>query len=62
MHLATAVDVPTFAIFGLKDERHIGPYGPQHTVIRNGRDVNNVTVEQIIHTLLDSDYALKSKR
>lgn len=59
MHLATTVDVPVFAIFGPKDERHIGPFGSKHTVIRNGKDVNNVTVEQVVNTLLESDYGLK---
>lgn len=59
MHLATAVDVPVFAIFGPKDERHIGPYGAKHTVIRQGTDVNNVTVEQVIDTLLQSEFGLK---
>lgn len=59
MHLATAVDVPVFAIFGPKDERHIGPYGFKHTVIRNGKEVNNVTVEKVINTLLQSEHGLK---
>lgn len=56
MHLATAVGIPTFAIFGPKDERHIGPYGSIHTVIRNGRDVNAVSVEQVIRVLKESPY------
>ncbi len=59
MHLATAVNVRTFAIFGPKDERHIGPYGPIHTVIRNGKDVSNVTVEQVISVLENSVFGLK---
>ena len=59
MHLATAVDVPVFAIFGPKDERHIGPYGVKHTVMRNGKEVNNVSVEQVVDTLLQSNYGLK---
>jgi heptosyltransferase-2 len=61
MHLATAMDVPVFAIFGPKDERHIGPFGNKHTVIRNGKEVNNVTVEQVINTLLQSEQGLKGK-
>ncbi len=56
MHLATAVGVPTFAIFGPKDERHIGPYGSAHTVIRNGTDVNNVTVDQVISVIESSPH------
>lgn len=60
MHLSTAVGTPVFAIFGPKDERHIGPYGEKHTVIRNGRDVNNVSVEQVIMTLENSPYGLSS--
>ncbi|KAB2881482.1 glycosyltransferase family 9 protein [bacterium] len=59
MHLATAVDIPVFAIFGPKDERHIGPYGNKHTVIREGTDVNNVTVEKVVNTILQSAYGLK---
>ncbi|MBX7150457.1 lipopolysaccharide heptosyltransferase II [bacterium] len=59
MHLATAVKVPTFAIFGPKDDRHIGPYGNNHTVIRNGNDVKNVTLEQVKQILLDSPYGIK---
>ncbi|MBL7996388.1 lipopolysaccharide heptosyltransferase II [bacterium] len=59
MHLATAVGVPVFAIFGPKDERHIGPYGNKHTVIREGTDVNNVSVEKVVNTILQSEYGLK---
>jgi heptosyltransferase-2 len=58
MHLATAVGVPTFAIFGPKDERHIGPYGSAHTVIRNGTDVSNVTVDQVISAIEGSPHGL----
>ncbi len=60
MHLATSVGVPTFAIFGPTNEKHIGPVGPQHTVIRNGTDVNSVTVEQVIRVLTESPVGLKS--
>lgn len=59
MHLSTAVGTPVFAIFGPKDERHIGPYGEKHTVIRNGRDVNQVTLEQVVQTLTASKFGLK---
>lgn len=58
MHLATAVGVPTFAIFGPKDDRHVGPYGPGHTVIRHGRDVMAVSVDQVIETLENSPFGL----
>lgn len=60
MHLATAVDVPVFAIFGPTNERHIGPYGVKHTVIRRGEAVNDVTVEDVIYTLSQSEYGLKN--
>lgn len=60
MHLATAVDVPVFAIFGPTNERHIGPYGAKHTVIRRGEAVNDVRVEDVIDTLLQSEYGLKN--
>jgi len=59
MHLATAVGVPTFAIFGPKDDRHVGPYGPKNTIIRNGSDVNSVTVGQVMEVLVTSNYGLK---
>lgn len=59
MHLASTVDIPVFAIFGPKDERHIGPYGKKHTVIREGTDVNNVTVEKVVKIILESEYGLK---
>lgn len=60
MHLAVAVGIPVFAIFGPKDERHIGPYGNKHTVIRESADVNSVTVEKVVKTVLQSEYGLKS--
>ncbi len=59
MHLATAVDVPTFAIFGPKDERHVGPYGDKHTVIRNGWNVNEVTPSMVIDILEKSERGFK---
>ncbi len=59
MHLATAVGVPVFAIFGPKDERHVGPYGNKNTVIRNGKEVNNVTVEQVIESIEQSEFGLR---
>lgn len=58
MHLATAVGVPTFAIFGPKDDRHVGPYGSGHTVIRNGRDVMAVSLEQVIGSLENNPFGL----
>lgn len=60
MHLSTAVNVPTFAIFGPKDERHIGPFGNNHTVIRKGSEVSNVTVEHVKQVLLESPYGIKA--
>jgi lipopolysaccharide heptosyltransferase I len=35
MHLAAAVGTPTLAIFGPTDPLRVGPYGPQHRVLRN---------------------------
>lgn len=34
MHLAAAVGVPTFGLFGPTDEKHTGPRGPESYVIR----------------------------
>ncbi|NOY64388.1 MAG: glycosyltransferase family 9 protein, partial [Nitrospirae bacterium] len=34
MHIATAMDVKVFAIFGPTDERLTGPYGGKHVVIK----------------------------
>lgn len=54
MHLATAVNVPVFAIFGPTNDRHIGPYGKGHHVIRNGTDIRSVTVEQVFDRIISS--------
>lgn len=35
MHMASAVGTPTLAIFGPTDPVRVGPYGPQHGVLRN---------------------------
>ncbi len=34
MHIAAALGVPVFAVFGPANPRRTGPYGPGHTVIR----------------------------
>lgn len=34
MHMAAALDVPVFAVFGPTSPLRTGPYGPNHTVIR----------------------------
>ena len=34
MHIAAALDIPVFAIFGPTDPLRTGPYGSRHTVIR----------------------------
>ena len=34
MHIAAALGIPVFAIFGPTDYRRTGPYGKGHTVIR----------------------------
>ncbi len=54
MHLAAAVDIPVIAIFGPTNDKHIGPYGKKHTVIRNGKKVEQVTVDQVMKILLES--------
>ncbi len=54
MHLAAAVDIPVFAVFGPTDDKHIGPYGKKHTVIRNGEKVEQVSVDQVMNILLES--------
>lgn len=59
MHLAAALGIPVFAIFGPTNEKHIGPYGDIHTVIRNGLDINSVTVEQVSQILQKSEFGLK---
>lgn len=59
MHLAAAVDIPVFAIFGPTNDKHIGPYGMKHSVIRNGTDVNQVSIEQVIRVLENSEFGLK---
>lgn len=33
MHIAAALGIPTVAIFGPGDQRHIGPYGAGHTIV-----------------------------
>jgi len=35
MHMAAATGTPTLAIFGPTDPLRVGPYGPQHRVLRN---------------------------
>ncbi len=35
MHMAAAAGTPTLAIFGPTDPLRVGPYGPQHRVLRN---------------------------
>jgi ADP-heptose:LPS heptosyltransferase len=34
MHIAAALGVPVFAIFGPTDPKRTGPYGEGHTIIR----------------------------
>jgi ADP-heptose:LPS heptosyltransferase len=34
MHIAAALNVPVFAIFGPTDPSRTGPYGKGHTIIR----------------------------
>lgn len=60
MHLATAVNRPAFAIFGPKDERHIGPFGNRHTVIRKGSRVDDVQTNDVIKVLEDSEFGIPS--
>jgi heptosyltransferase-1 len=35
MHIAAALGIPVFAIFGSTDPKMTGPYGEGHTVIRS---------------------------
>lgn len=35
MHMAAAAGTPTLAVFGPTDPLRVGPYGPQHRVLRN---------------------------
>jgi len=62
MHLAAALEIPTFAIFGPTDDRHIGPFGTKHTVIRSGSKVGDVAVEQVIDVLMRSEYGPKFQK
>jgi ADP-heptose:LPS heptosyltransferase len=34
MHIAAALNVPVFAVFGPTDPSRTGPYGKGHTIIR----------------------------
>lgn len=40
MHLASALGVPTVALFGATDPELTGPYGPAHTVFRSACDLS----------------------
>lgn len=56
MHLAAALDVATLAVFGPTDERHIGPFGKKHRVIRNSNEVNSVSVQMLLSKLVESGW------
>ena len=60
MHLAAALDIPTFAIFGPTDDRHIGPFGKKHTVIRNTNDINTVTMPMVLDKIIGSTWGISS--
>jgi lipopolysaccharide heptosyltransferase I len=60
MHMASAIGTPCLAIFGPTDPKRVGPYGPQHRVIRNATtryyskedmdSIRQVGVEEVLET------------
>ena len=66
MHIAAALDVPVFALFGPTNPVRTGPYGSMHTVIRadlpcspcyrrkvcrNWRCMEDITVDEVYRTV-----------
>ena len=63
MHIAAALNIPVFAIFGPTDQTRTGPYGKGHTIIREDvtcapcfkktcndmKCMNNLSVEKVYH-------------
>lgn len=52
MHIAAAVGTPTVAIFGPTDPVRTGPYGAQHQVIRDGRDLREQAAAPVAEAVL----------
>lgn len=48
MHIATAVNTPTIAIFGKTDPEVWHPWGEGHTALKRGDNYNSVTVEDVL--------------
>ena len=66
MHIAAALDIPVFAVFGPANPVRTGPYGPMHTIIRkkiecspcyakkpcnNFMCMNEIHVEDVLHAI-----------
>ncbi|KKK71455.1 hypothetical protein LCGC14_2913750, partial [marine sediment metagenome] len=50
MHIAAALGVPTYAIFGPTSPGLTGPYGQGHTIIRTGDDCSPCFKRSCEHT------------
>jgi lipopolysaccharide heptosyltransferase II len=47
MHVAAAINTPVIAIFGPTDHRHIGPRGKNIHIIKKGKDINLISIEDV---------------
>lgn len=52
MHMAAAVGTPTVAVFGPTDPVKTGPYGKQHRVIRDGKNLRDQAIAPVITSAL----------
>lgn len=52
MHMAAAVGTPVVAVFGPTDPLRTGPYGPRHMVVRKGRRLSDLPVDDVLQATL----------
>jgi lipopolysaccharide heptosyltransferase I len=52
MHIAAAVGTPTVAIFGPTDPVRTGPYGPRHTVVKQGETLADLPAAPVLEAAL----------
>jgi ADP-heptose:LPS heptosyltransferase len=54
MHLAAALGVRVVALFSATEPEIWRPWGDQHTVLRNGDDVSNITIDEVFKAVAKS--------
>jgi len=51
MHLASYYNIPVIALFGPTDPVHYGPWSARSLVIRHGKSLDNISVEEVCSAL-----------